>query len=284
MVIAVASGKGGTGKTTVSAALALALSAEGPVSFLDCDVEEPNAGIFLSAEKPDEQPVEVSVPAVDAEKCTGCGACASFCRFNALAMVRGKVLVFPELCHGCGGCTLVCPSQAITERGERIGVIRRGMVGSISFADGCLDVGRAMSPPLIRALKKGIRRSGLTIIDSPPGTSCPMVTAVKGADYVLLVTEPTPFGLHDLKLAVLTMRETEIPFGVIINRSDAGDDRVVRWCDEQNIRILMQIPEDRRVAEAYSRGKTILDADGSYRERFTGLLRVLESASYGGGQ
>ena len=284
MVIAVASGKGGTGKTTVSAALALALSAEGPVSFLDCDVEEPNAGIFLSAEKPDEQPVEVSVPAVDAEKCTGCGACASFCRFNALAMVRGKVLVFPELCHGCGGCTLVCPSQAITERGERIGVIRRGMVGSISFADGCLDVGRAMSPPLIRALKKGIRRSGLTIIDSPPGTSCPMVTAVKGADYVLLVTEPTPFGLHDLKLAVLTMRETEIPFGVIINRSDAGDDRVVRWCDEQNIRILMQIPEDRRVAEAYSRGKTILDADGSYRERFTVLLRFLESASYGGGQ
>ena len=282
MVVAVASGKGGTGKTTVSAALAL--SAEGPVSFLDCDVEEPNAGIFLSAEKPDEQPVEVSVPAVDAEKCTGCGACASFCRFNALAMVRGKVLVFPELCHGCGGCTLVCPSQAITERGERIGVIRRGMVGSISFADGCLDVGRAMSPPLIRALKKGIRRSGLTIIDSPPGTSCPMVTAVKGADYVLLVTEPTPFGLHDLKLAVLTMRETEIPFGVIINRSDAGDNRVVRWCDEQNIRILMQIPEDRRVAEAYSRGKSILDADGAYRERFTELLRFLESASYGGGQ
>ena len=282
MVVAVASGKGGTGKTTVSAALAL--SAEGPVSFLDCDVEEPNAGIFLSAEKPDEQPVEVSVPAVDAEKCTGCGACASFCRFNALAMVRGKVLVFPELCHGCGGCTLVCPSQAITERGERIGVIRRGMVGSISFADGCLDVGRAMSPPLIRALKKGIRRSGLTIIDSPPGTSCPMVTAVKGADYVLLVTEPTPFGLHDLKLAVLTMRETGIPFGVIINRSDAGDNRVVRWCDEQNIRILMQIPEDRRVAEAYSRGKSILDADGAYRERFTELLRFLESASYGGGQ
>ena len=282
MVVAVASGKGGTGKTTVSAALAL--SAEGPVSFLDCDVEEPNAGIFLSAEKPDEQPVEVSVPAVDAEKCTGCGACASFCRFNALAMVSRKVLVFPELCHGCGGCTLVCSSQAITERGERIGVIRRGMVGSISFADGCLDVGRAMSPPLIRALKKGICRSGLTIIDSPPGTSCPMVTAVKGADYVLLVTEPTPFGLHDLKLAVLTMRETGIPFGVIINRSDAGDDRVVRWCDEQNIRILMQIPEDRRVAEAYSRGKSILEADGAYRERFTELLRFLESASYGGGQ
>ena len=282
MVVAVASGKGGTGKTTVSAALAL--SAEGPVSFLDCDVEEPNAGIFLSAEKPDEQPVEVSVPAVDAEKCTGCGACASFCRFNALAMVSRKVLVFPELCHGCGGCTLVCSSQAITERGERIGVIRRGMVGPISFADGCLDVGRAMSPPLIRALKKGIRRSGLTIIDSPPGTSCPMVTAVKGADYVLLVTEPTPFGLHDLKLAVLTMRETGIPFGVIINRSDAGDNRVVRWCDEQNIRILMQIPEDRRVAEAYSRGKSILDADGAYRERFTELLRFLESASYGGGQ
>ena len=224
------------------------------------------------------------MPAVDVGKCIGCGACASFCRFNALAMVRGKVLVFPELCHGCGGCTLVCPSQAITERGERIGVIRRGMVGSISFADGCLDVGRAMSPPLIRALKKGIRRSGLTIIDSPPGTSCPMVTAVKGADYVLLVTEPTPFGLHDLKLAVLTMRETEIPFGVIINRSDAGDDRVVRWCDEQNISILMQIPEDRRIAEAYSRGKSIFEADGSYRERFAELLRFLESALYGGSQ
>ena len=279
MIIAVASGKGGTGKTTVS--LALALSAEREVTLLDCDVEEPNAGLFLSIEMTQEENVPVKVPSVDAQTCTGCGACASFCRFNALAMVNRKVLVFPELCHGCGGCTLVCPAGAITERDERIGVIRRGRKDHISFADGTLDVGKAMSPPLIRALKKGISRERYTIIDSPPGTSCPMVTAVKGADYVLLVTEPTPFGLHDLKLAVLTMRETGIPFGVIINRSDSGDDRVVRWCNEQGIRILMQIPEDRRVAEAYSRGQSILSAGDVYAERFAELHRFLETVSCG---
>lgn len=279
MVIAVASGKGGTGKTTVS--VALALSSDTEVTLLDCDVEEPNTGLFLSVEMSHEEIVSIKVPLINAEKCSGCGACASFCRFNALAMVNKKVLVFPELCHGCGGCMLVCPERAITEKDERIGVIRKGKTGNITFIEGTLDVGRAMSPPLIRAVKKSTAPGAVTIIDCPPGTSCPMLTAVKGADYALLVTEPTPFGLHDLTLAVKTLRETTIPFGVIINRSDAGDDRVVRWCEKERIRILMQIPEDRRVAEAYSRGESILSADASYRETFSELRRFLESVNQG---
>ena len=258
MQIAIASGKGGTGKTTLSVALAQAW--DGPVQLLDCDVEEPNASIFLTLENQTERQVSVPVPAVDSARCTGCGKCAKICQFNALAAAGKTVLVFAELCHSCGGCVRVCPEKAITEVPLPVGTIRQGQSGNIQFTEGRLDVGRAMAPPVIRAVKKAADPKLPVLIDCPPGTSCPMITAVKGSDFILLVTEPTPFGLHDLTLAIETVRMLNIPFGVVINRSDAGDNRVVGYCEKENIRLLLQIPESRKIAEAYSRGESILSA------------------------
>ncbi len=258
MKLAIASGKGGTGKTTLSVALAQVW--DGPVQLLDCDVEAPNASIFLTLKNPTEQTVTVPVPRVDSSLCTGCGLCAKHCQFNALAVAGTSVLIFDELCHSCGGCTLICPEQAITEEPRPIGKIRTGKLGTIQLTEGRLDIGRAMAPPLIRAVKKAADPARPVLIDCPPGTSCPMLAAVHGADYVILVTEPTPFGLNDLKLAVETMRKLEIPFGVVINRSDAGDDRVVQYCTQEKIPLLLQIPESRAIAEAYSRGESILAA------------------------
>ena len=268
MKIAIASGKGGTGKTTIS--VALALVAPQPVHLLDCDVEEPNAHIFLRVEDVDSTPVTVPVPRIDEGKCLACGKCAAICQFNAIVSLGSQALVFPELCHSCGGCAMVCPSGAITETGEKIGSIDSGRYGHITLVQGRMSVGQAMSGPIIRAVKRHVPFGGLTIIDSPPGTSCPMIMAVLDADYVILVTEPTPFGLNDLKLAVETVRELGIPFGVVVNRADAGDSRVVDYCAKEMINILLQIPQDRKVAEAYSRGESIVAAmpglDGSLRE------------------
>ena len=283
MRIAVASGKGGTGKTTI--AVSLALSASGKVQLLDCDVEEPNAGIFLTQRDIRESAITVPVPVIDTSKCTACGACASFCEFNAIVHISTTVMVFPELCHSCGGCALVCPSKAIHEEPSAIGtlttseVLRDGLP-PLDFYQGLLTIGKAMSPPVIRTVKHNAERSptvtdAFIIIDAPPGTSCPMGTAVTGADYVILVTEPTPFGLHDLDLAVKTVRKMGIPFGVIINRCDSGDDRVVTYCAKENIRILMQIPEDRRIAEGYSEGKPLIVSAPEYRRKFAALAGLL---------
>lgn len=258
MQIAIASGKGGTGKTTLSVALALAW--DGPIQLLDCDVEEPNASIFLSLENCSEQTVSVPVPVVDSSLCTGCGKCAAICQFNALAVAGKTVLVFAELCHSCGGCVRVCPEKAIAEVPLSVGTIRCGQSGNMAFMEGRLDIGRAMAPPIIRAVKKSVDAELPVLIDCPPGTSCPMITAVKGSDFVILVTEPTPFGLHDLTLAVETVQMLKLPFGVIVNRSDAGDNRIVEYCKKENIRLLLQIPESRKIAEAYSHGESILDA------------------------
>lgn len=273
MRIAVASGKGGTGKTTVAVALAQAW--DGPVQLLDCDVEEPNAAIFLAPDPISEQTVSVPVPAVDSSRCTGCGQCAELCRFNALATAGKAVLVFDDLCHGCGGCALACPEMAITEIPRPIGTVRTGQRGHIAFIEGRLDIGRAMAPPVIRAVKQAADPGVPALIDCPPGTSCPMITAVKDADFVLLVTEPTPFGLHDLKLAVETVRLLNLPFGVIINRADAGDDRVVNYCRDEGIRLLLQIPESRKIAAAYSRGESLLTAEPSLKYPLQDLLRSL---------
>lgn len=273
MQIAVASGKGGTGKTTLS--VALAQSWNGSVQLLDCDVEEPNAFIFLNPENLSEQTVSVPVPAVDSSRCTGCGKCAAICQFNALAVAGKSVLVFAELCHSCGGCMRICPEKAITEVPLPVGIIRRGQNGNIQFIEGRLNIGHAMAPPVIRAVKKAIDPSLPVLIDCPPGTSCPMITAVKGSDFVILVTEPTPFGLHDLKLAVETVQLLKLPFGVIINRSDAGDDRVVEYCGKENIRLLLQIPESRKIAEAYSRGESILTAAPELKESLHNLLEEI---------
>lgn len=281
MRIAVASGKGGTGKTTI--AVSLALSAPGSVQLLDCDVEEPNAGIFLDQRDCRESVVTVPVPVIDETKCVACGACASFCEFNAIVHIGTTVMVFPELCHSCGGCALVCPSKAIHEEPSAIGtlttseVLRDGLP-PLGFYQGLLTIGKAMSPPVIRAVKDRASKDcadSVAIIDAPPGTSCPMGTAVTGVDYVILVTEPTPFGLHDLDLAVKTVRKMGIPFGVIVNRSDSGDDRVETYCSKENIRILMLIPEDRRIAEGYSKGRPLIVSAPEYRKKFVALAELL---------
>ena len=266
MIISVASGKGGTGKTTVATSLARSLE---KVQFLDCDVEEPNAHIFLKPDIDQKKPVGIPVPEVDKDRCTYCGKCAEVCEFNAIVVIKEKVLIFPEMCHGCGGCTYICPEKAIKEIDRTIGVIERGTSGTIDFAHGILNVGEPMAPPLIREVKQLINHPGNTIIDASPGTSCPVVGAVQGSDFCLLVTEPTPFGLNDLKLAVGMLKKLSIPYGVIINSADLGDAEVENYCRAENIPILMTIPWDRRIAEAYSRGIPLVEAFPEYKKKFS---------------
>ncbi|MBN1655345.1 MAG: ATP-binding protein [Deltaproteobacteria bacterium] len=282
MIVAVASGKGGTGKTTVSINLAVALGSE--VQLLDCDVEEPNVSLFLSGSLDSVEVVTTKVPEVDETLCDACGECGLFCRFHAIVSLETKPLVFPELCHACGGCSLVCPRQAIREVERRIGDIETTRCGEISVVRGQLDVGVAMSPPLIRAVKARSRKDALVIVDAPPGVSCPVIAAISGADYVILVTEPTPFGLNDLALAVAMVREIKLPFGVVINRVGIGDDRVHRFCQENDIPVLLELPDDRRVAEAYSKGIAAVKALPQYRKHFQHLLDTcLETIRGSGG-
>jgi len=273
MIVAIASGKGGTGKTTVAVNLAAAL--ERPVRLLDCDVEEPNCHIFLDAEIDASVSVGIPVPVVDEDACTACGECAEMCQYNAIVSLKTKPLLFPELCHGCGGCTRVCPEGAITEKEREVGVVETGRAGRVAFAQGRMNLGEPMAPPLIRAVKRHIEADAINLLDCPPGTACPMITAVRGADVVLLVTEPTPFGLHDLRLAVETVRLLGIPFGVVVNRVGVGDDRVHRYCAEEGVPILMEIPDDRRIAEAYSRGELAIGVAGDLRRAFVRLFETL---------
>ena len=274
MIIAVASGKGGTGKTTM--ATNLAWSAGEEVQLLDCDVEEPNCHIFLRPTVEETIPVSIVVPEVDKERCTGCGKCGEMCQFNAIAALKTEPLIFPELCHGCKGCILICPEQALTEGRREVGVLERGRSAQVGFVQGRLRIGEAMAPPLIRAVKRHIQNEQDTIIDAPPGTSCPVIEAVKGSDFVLLVTEPTPFGLNDLKLAVELVRQLGLDFGVLINRSDIGDDRVREYCRGENIEVLLEIPDDRRIAQEYSRGALIVEAICGLGEKFEGLWARLK--------
>ncbi len=276
MILSVASGKGGTGKTTVAVNLALSLEGSRSVQFLDCDVEEPNAHFFLKPQIHQSQPVFIPIPEILEEKCTYCGKCAEVCAYNALAVLKDNVLVFPELCHGCGGCSLLCPEQAIKEKGQRIGVMEFGAANGLQFIHGKLDIGQAMSPPLIREVKKHMNATRTIIIDAPPGTSCPVVESVKGSDVSLLVTEPTPFGLNDLRLAVETLRELKIPFGVILNRADIGDKQVQDYCLKEDIPVLMTIPTDRNIAVAYSEGKTIIETQPAYKQKFLELFKKVQ--------
>jgi MinD superfamily P-loop ATPase len=266
MILAIASGKGGTGKTTVAVNLARAFS--GPLQLLDCDVEEPNDHLFLPGKTLGEEVVAIPVPEVDESLCDGCGECGRFCAYRAIVSFGSKPLVFPEMCHGCGGCLMVCPRQAIREVPRRIGTVQTRQAGNIALVQGRLDVGAAMSPPLIRAVKQRLDPALPAILDAPPGTSCPVIVTVRGADFILLVTEPTPFGLHDLKLAVDMVRELGVPFAVAVNRAGSGDDRVRDFCREANVEILMEIADDRRIAEAYSRGELIVEALPEYRDLF----------------
>jgi MinD superfamily P-loop ATPase len=275
MIITVASGKGGTGKTTVAVSLVLSLASEEPL-LLDCDVEEPNAALFLNPTIEERREVGQMIPSVDLDACTACGRCAEVCQFNAVAVVGENVLVFPELCHACGSCTLNCPTEAITEVLDVTGVIERGGNGRIQFAQGILNVGEAMAVPVIHQLKRWAIPSSVgerpVILDAPPGNACPVVEAMHGADFVLLVTEPTPFGLHDLRQAVEVARdEMGLPVGVVINRDGVGDQGVEAYCEAEDVPILMRIPIERRIAEAYSEGMALVEALPAYRERFRRL-------------
>ncbi len=277
MIISIASGKGGTGKTTVAINLALALSGSQSLKFLDCDVEEPNAYFFLKPELSQKIPVSIPVPEINEKKCDFCGKCAEICEYNALAVLKDTVLVFAELCHGCGGCTLLCPKKAITEKDRQIGIMEIGSTGRITFIHGKLNIGEAMSPPLIREVKKQINPSEIVIIDAPPGTSCPVIESVKGSNFSLLVTEPTPFGLNDLKLAVETLKQMNIPHGVVLNRAGVGDNKVKNYCNRENIPILMEIPMDRKIAEAYSEGKSIIETMPEYQQKFLTLYKKIKN-------
>ena len=279
MKIAVASGKGGTGKTTLSLALAGYLANRGyRVSLMDCDVEEPNVNLFLKANIRAVEQVSVPIPVVDGDKCTGCGLCERICAFNAIAVVSGKPLIFKDICHSCGGCMLVCPERAIREVPKEIGDIEEGSAGAISYIGGRLRVGEAISPPLIGAVRKHYADSHYTVIDAPPGTSCPVMAAVRGCDAIVLVTEPTPFGLHDLKLAVETMKRLDYPLGVVINRAGMGDDGVERYCAEEGISVLASLAHSREIAEKYAAGEVVEEFirffDGELGEIVSGLERL----------
>ena len=270
MKIAIASGKGGTGKTTLATALAQALPV--PVQLLDCDVEEPNAHIFLNPQLSERDEVTVTVPALDGERCSHCGRCGEICRFNAIVCLSDQTMIFPQMCHSCGGCLLVCTEHALHEHEKVVGHIDSGCSGTIAFTAGTLAIGEAMSPPVIRAVKQRITADTVNIIDCPPGTSCPMITAVDGCDFAVLVTEPTPFGLHDLKLAVATLRQLSLPFGVVVNRAGSGDERVENYCRGEKVPLLLQIADSREVAVAYSRGEGILTALPQLKEQLRSMV------------
>jgi MinD superfamily P-loop ATPase len=290
MIIAVASGKGGTGKTTVATSLALSIAADEfaysrNLLFLDCDVEEPNAALFLKPTLDQCEQVGILIPQVDLDRCTYCGRCAEVCVWHAIAVVREKVLIFPELCHGCGSCTHNCPEGAINEVLNVMGTLESGSAGPIDFGQGTMDVGQAMSVPIISQLKKKHLAAGsgdrIVILDAQPGTSCPVVETMRDTDFVLMVTEPTPFGLHDLRLAVEVARnELGLPVGVVINRDGIGDTGVDDYCASERVPILMRIPLDRRIAVAISEGQALVEAlpeyRGTFQELFGRIARLLE--------
>ncbi len=272
-MISIASGKGGTGKTTVATNLAVSLG-DG-VQLLDCDVEEPNAHLFIHPVFEKTEIVSTAVPEVDESKCNLCGKCGEICQFKAIIVIGKTVLPFQELCHSCGGCMEVCPEHAIREGQRVLGEIEVGRRNGLEFIHGRLRVGEAMAPPLIRKVRSFAHPHKVTIIDAPPGTSCPVIASMKGADFVLLVTEPTPFGLHDLKLAVGAVRILGIPCGLVINRSDMGDDRLREYAGAEKIPILMEIPFDRKIAESYSKGELLVDVRPEWKEKFLQLYEKI---------
>lgn len=281
MKIAVTAGKGGTGKTTVATNLALALSQTQKVQLLDCDVEEPDAHIFLDPGFDHQEPVYMKRPNVNPEACNQCGRCAEMCRFNAIAVVGGKATVFPELCHGCGLCKLVCPQGAITEEDHQIGSIEWGWKGNLNFLQGQLTVGDPVAPPIIHALKEKIDPAITSILDSPPGAACPAVETLQGADFALLVTEPTPFGLHDLKIAIEVCKKLGIKHGVVINRYGIGNTDIEGFCEERNIPVLLTIPDSREIAELYADGIPFTREIPGWGDKFTSLVADIQQQTIG---
>ena len=282
MIVTIASGKGGTGKTTVATNLALVSPG---AQYIDCDVEEPNGHLFLNPEITETVAVGLPVPQLDETRCTACGLCARACEFNALALIGEKIMVFPDLCHGCGTCFYVCPEKALGESSKEIGRLEcgsaAGLVGErLEFAHGVSNIGNPLTPPIIKQVKKLARPDRFVIMDSPPGTSCPMVQTLLGADFCVLVTEPTPFGLNDLELAVGVARRLAIPCGIVINRADSGDQRIRQFCAEEKLPVLLEIPFDRDLAFAYSKGEAAVSASPALARQFRNLYqRIIEEAA-----
>jgi MinD superfamily P-loop ATPase len=272
MIVSVASGKGGTGKTSVAVNMALSID---NVQLLDCDVEEPNAHLFLNPKISQTQAVTISVPMVNEKLCDHCGKCANFCQYNALFVGSDRVLVFPDLCHSCGGCILVCPKEAISEHQHKIGTLKLGSADDLELVYGELEVGEPMAVPVIREVKRRIGKDKNVILDSPPGTSCPVIQTVKDSDFCILVTEPTPFGLHDLKIMIQVLESMRIPFGVTVNRAGIGDNRVYEYCGEKDIPILLEIPYERKIAELYSRGVPFSREMPEWKTKFQVLFSTI---------
>jgi MinD superfamily P-loop ATPase len=276
MQIAVASGKGGTGKTLIATSLAISLRDIYDVQLLDCDVEEPDDKIFIRPDGITQEPVYMTNPSVDENLCTYCGKCAEVCAFNAIAVIKNHILTFSNLCHGCGACSYLCPEGAITESNREIGVMETGRSGNLEFIQGILTVGEAMATPVIDQVKKKAGKEKVVIVDTPPGTSCPVVHSVTGSDFCLLVTEPTPFGLNDLVLAVETLKTLGIQCGIIINRSGKNDSLIESYCEEENIPVLMKIPLDTEIARLYSKGITLAEGMPTWKEIFITLFNNIE--------
>jgi len=275
MIISVASGKGGTGKTTIAVNLALSIS-KGTCQLIDCDVEEPNSHLFLNPTLNKVTSVGIPVPRIDETKCTYCGRCAQVCEYHAIAVILKTILIFDELCHGCGACSYLCPEKAIFEVEREIGIVQEGSANGIPFVNGVLNIGEPMASPLIRKVKERIQKDKVVILDAPPGTACPVIETVKGSDFCILVTEPTPFGLNDLELAVGMLDKLGIPIGVVVNKADIGDRKVWDYCQSKNIPILLEIPMDRQIAESYSRGIPIVVENPSYIPHFLNLFKKVE--------
>jgi len=275
MIISIASGKGGTGKTTIAVNLTLSLP-QGTAQLIDCDVEEPNSHLFLSPTITRVTSVGIPVPRINESRCTYCGKCAQVCEYHAIAVILEDVLVFDELCHGCGACSYLCPEKAIFEVEREIGIVQEGNANGINFINGVLNIGEPMASPLIRKVKEKTQKERIVIVDAPPGTACPVIESVRGSDFCILVTEPTPFGLHDLELAVGMLEKLGIPKGVVVNKADIGDREVWDYCQPKNIPILMEIPMDRRIAESYSKGVPIVVEYPSYIQRFKNLFKKVE--------
>jgi MinD superfamily P-loop ATPase len=282
MIISIASGKGGTGKTTVSTNLALSIDQK--VQLLDCDVEEPNCHLFLNPTIEKKETVIAAVPQIDLEKCTFCKKCMDICRYGAIAVLKKDVLTFENLCHSCGGCSEICPENAISEIDRSLGEVEHGSAKGIPFIHGRLEIGQVMVPPIIKKVRSYTDPDLVTIIDAPPGTSCPVIAAMNNADFILLVTEPTPFGLNDLKLAVETVKILDIPHGLVINRAGLGNDDVKKYAQKEKIPILMEIPFDKKIAQIYSKGQMVVDEMPEYKEKFQDMFGKIAQLVEKGGQ
>jgi MinD superfamily P-loop ATPase len=276
MIVTVASGKGGTGKTSVAVNMAISI---GNCQVLDCDVEEPNAHILLHPETSKSTPVYASTVKANPTLCNHCGLCAKFCRYNALFCTFKDVMVFSDLCHGCGGCITICPQKAISEENYKVGTLNFCQAGDIELVYGELEVGKPMAGPVIKAVKKQAAKNQTVIIDAPPGASCSFVETVRNTGFCVLVTEPTPFGLHDLKITVEVLRKMHVPFGVVVNRAGIGDREVYGYCSQENIPVLLEIPYDRKIAELYSKGIPFSSEMPHWKSSFQNLFNEIRRLS-----